>query len=370
MPPGRVGSRRGLPEISYHLLILVAGFAVAMLAFVIALAVGPYGRRGVRFTFGSIALIAFVGSVAWLVVYLGMIEQRRAIEERIAALRTQATASGTLACLERATEALQASCAQSLFASPGAISSAGIYTASRLDAMKAARRYSGPRTPQFDDAVATLERALQEDPFGLAADILVRREGCTAQRCEALSLFSDSGAACGQHPQQDLRRERGALHRGVGSAATGRTADRRAGARDNAERRNPRTDPRQVRAALGGIDPAGEHHDRRTAAARGAGPRREGSPRRAAAGGRSARCGDGGPARAGRDATGSAKEIGPAPAETAKRAALDYAAAVDQIAQRWLAKPAIEEDPRARHPMFGSAIRSGIRIRGRPKTTP
>ena len=180
-----------MPEISYHLLILVAGFAVAALAFVIALAVGPYGRRGVRFTFGSIALVAFVGSAAWLVVYLGMIEQRRAIEDRIAALRTQATASGTLACLERATEALQASCAQSLFASPGAISSAGIYTASRLDAMKAARRYSGPRTPQFDDAVATLERSLQEDPFGLAADILVRREGCTAQRCEAFSLFSD-----------------------------------------------------------------------------------------------------------------------------------------------------------------------------------
>ena len=184
-------SRRGLPEISYHLLILAAGFAVAVLAFVVALAVGPYGRRGVRFTFGSIALIAFVGSASWLVFYLGMIEQRRAIEDRISALRTQAVASGPLACLESAAETLQASCAQSLFASPGAISSAGIYTASRLDAMKAARRYSGPRTPQFDDAVATLERSLQEDPFGLAADILVRREGCTAQRCEELSLFAD-----------------------------------------------------------------------------------------------------------------------------------------------------------------------------------
>jgi hypothetical protein len=180
-----------LPEISYHLLILGGGFAVAALAFVIALAVGPYGRRGVRSTFASIALIAFVGSVAWLVVYLGMIQQRRAIEERIAALRTQAVASGTLACLERATEALQASCAQSLFASPGVISSAGIYIASRLDAMKAARRYSGPRTPQFDDLVAALGRSLQEDPFGLAADILVRREGCTAERCEAFSLFTD-----------------------------------------------------------------------------------------------------------------------------------------------------------------------------------
>jgi hypothetical protein len=180
-----------LPEISHHLLILIVGFAVAAIALVVALAVGPYGRRGVRFTFGSIALIAFVGSVAWLVVYLGMIQQRRAIEERIAVLRTEAMASGALACLERTAEALQASCAQSLFASPGVISSAGIYTASRLDAMKAARRYSGPRTPQFDDAVATLERSLQEDPFGLAADILVRRESCTAQRCDALSLFAD-----------------------------------------------------------------------------------------------------------------------------------------------------------------------------------
>ncbi len=120
-----------------------------------------------------------------------MVEQRRAIEERIVALRSQAMASGPLACLERGAESLQASCAQSLFASPGAISSAGIYTASRLDAMRAARHYSGPRTPQFDDVVVALERSLQEDPFGLAADILVRREGCTAQRCEALSLFAD-----------------------------------------------------------------------------------------------------------------------------------------------------------------------------------
>lgn len=180
-----------MPEISYHLLILIAGFAIAALALVIALAVGPYGRRGVRFMSGLVALVAFVGSAAWLVVYLGMIEQRRAIEEGIAALRAQAMTSGTLACLERATEALQASCAQSLFASPGTISSAGVYTASRLDAMKAARRYGGPRTPQFDDAVAVLERSLQEDPFGLIADVLVRREGCTAQRCDALSLFAD-----------------------------------------------------------------------------------------------------------------------------------------------------------------------------------
>jgi hypothetical protein len=182
-----------LPEISYHLLIVIAGFAVAVLTFVVAVAIGPYGRRGVRAAFGCVSLFAFVASVAWLVLYLGMVEQRRAIENRIAALRAEAMAASTLACLERGVDALQASCAQSLFASPGAVSAAGIHTASRLDAMKAARRYSGPRAPEFDDAVASLEQSLQEDPFGIAADILVRREGCTAQRCDALSLFAHPG---------------------------------------------------------------------------------------------------------------------------------------------------------------------------------
>jgi len=191
MRRGPVDRGADLPEISYHLLILIAGFAVAALALVIAIAVGPYGRRGVRFTFGFIALVAFVGATAWLAVYLGMIEQRRAIEERIAAMRTQAMTSGTLACLERAGATVQESCAQALFASPGVISSAGVYVASRLDTMKLARRYSGPRTVQFDEAVAVLGRSLQEDPFGLTADVLVRREGCTAQRCEALVLFAD-----------------------------------------------------------------------------------------------------------------------------------------------------------------------------------
>lgn len=180
-----------MPEISYHLLILMAGFAVATLALVVALAVGPYGRRGVRLTFGAIALIAFAGSAAWLVVYLGIIQQRRGIEERIAALRAQAMASGTLACLERTGDAVQAACGETLFASPGAISAARLYTTDRLDQLIAAHHYSGPRTRQFDDAAGAVRVSLQEDPFGLTADILMRREGCTEERCPALGLFSD-----------------------------------------------------------------------------------------------------------------------------------------------------------------------------------
>jgi hypothetical protein len=181
-----------LPGISYHLLILMAGFAVAALALAVALAVGPYGRRGVRVTFASISLVAFVGSVAWLVLYLGMIGERRTIETRIAELRAQAMTAGPLACLERTGDTVQAACGQSLFASPGAISAARVYTTVRLDLIIAAARYRGPRTPQFDDAVGTLAHSLQEDPFGLTADVLVRREGCTEQGCPALALFADT----------------------------------------------------------------------------------------------------------------------------------------------------------------------------------
>ena len=54
-----------------------------------------------------------------------------------------------------------------------------------------AARYSGPRTAQFDDAIAAVRRSLQQDPFGLTANILVRREGCTAERCDVIGLFGN-----------------------------------------------------------------------------------------------------------------------------------------------------------------------------------
>jgi|tagenome__1003787_1003787.scaffolds.fasta_scaffold20869799_1 hypothetical protein len=192
MAPGRVPRGAALLEFSPHLLILLGGFAIALLSLFGVFAVGPYGRRGVRFMLGLVALAAFAGSVGYLVLYLGMIDQRRALETRIAELRAQAMTAGPLACLERTDDAVQAACAQSLFASPGSISAARVYTTARLDLLTAAHRYSGPRTPQFEELVAALQHSLQEDPFGLTADSLMRRESCTEQRCPSLALFADT----------------------------------------------------------------------------------------------------------------------------------------------------------------------------------
>ena len=195
-------------EYSYHSLILLVGFAVAGLALFGAIAVGPYGRRGVRSTLALLSFAAFVGSAFWLLTYLGLIDQRRAIEARLAELRAQALSPGsTLACLERTGEIVETACAQTLFAAPETLAAANAYTAARLDCVIAAARYTGPRTQQFGDTVAALQRSLQQDPFGLTANMLVRREGCTAERCDAIAAVLRSGARLGQHPPEDIRGE-------------------------------------------------------------------------------------------------------------------------------------------------------------------
>lgn len=179
-------------EFSNHILLLVGGVAVAGLAAFGAIAVGPYGRRGVRLTLVFLSFVALLGSALWLVAYFGWIEQRHAIEARLSELRAQAlSASSTLACLEGAGGTVETACEHAVFATPESLAAADLYTTTRVDLLASAARYSGPRTPQFDEAVSALQRSLEQDPFGLTANTLVRRTGCTAARCDALAMFAD-----------------------------------------------------------------------------------------------------------------------------------------------------------------------------------
>jgi len=178
-------------EYSHHSLIVLAGFAVAALALFGAIAVGPYGRRGVRPVLVLISFAAFAGSAFWLFSYLGMIDQRRAIEARLAELRAQALSPGSaFACLERTGAIVETACAQTLFAAPETLAAANAYTAARLDALTAAVQFSGPRTQQFAETVQATQQSLQQDPFGLTANVLVQR-GCTAQGCNAVAVLFD-----------------------------------------------------------------------------------------------------------------------------------------------------------------------------------
>jgi hypothetical protein len=136
--------------------------------------------------------VAFLGSAFWFTIYLGFIEQRRAIEIRLSELRGQVLSAGSpLACLERSGDIVEAACAQTLFATPETLAAANVYTAARLELLTAASRYAGPRTPQFDEGIDALRISLQQDPFGLTANILTLRRGCTGTRCDDIAIFHD-----------------------------------------------------------------------------------------------------------------------------------------------------------------------------------
>ena len=148
--------------------------------------------RAVRLTLAILAFAAFLGSALWLVPYFGWIEQRRAIEARLSELRAQAlSASSTLACLEGAGDTIEKACEQTVFATPESLAAANFYMTTRFDVLTSAARYSGPRTPQFDEAITALQRSLEQDPFGLTANTLALRTGCTAERCDAIAMFGE-----------------------------------------------------------------------------------------------------------------------------------------------------------------------------------
>lgn len=177
---------------AYHSLVPLLGIAVAGLTLVGAIAVGPYGRRGVRLLLATVSFAAVLGVAFWFLSYVDLVEQRRSIETRLFELRGQALSAGSpLACLERTGDAVEAGCAHTLFAAPETLAAAKLYTAARLDLLVAATRYPGPRTPQFDEAVATMKRALQDDPFGLTAHSLTLRESCTVERCDVIASLPD-----------------------------------------------------------------------------------------------------------------------------------------------------------------------------------
>ena len=179
-------------NLSYHVIALLAGIAVAVLTLLGAVAVGPYGRRGIRLSLGTISFAAFLGTAYWFTIYLGYIQERRAIEVSLSELRAQALSPGSpLGCLERASEVLETACAQAIFATPEALAAANVYTASRLDLLGTIARYSGPRTAQFDDAVVSLRISLEQDPFGLTAKVLMLRYGCSVDRCDAIRMFHE-----------------------------------------------------------------------------------------------------------------------------------------------------------------------------------
>ncbi|RXH06867.1 hypothetical protein, partial [Bradyrhizobium guangzhouense] len=108
--------------------------------------------------------------------------------------RTQATVTATLpalACLDDlAGDAVAVGCEKALFGAPDTAAAAVAYTAARIDRLTAlGDAATADKSLTLDTKV--LRKALEHDRFGLVAQVLVTRDGCTQFDCAAFRSLTD-----------------------------------------------------------------------------------------------------------------------------------------------------------------------------------
>jgi len=147
----------------------------------------------------AVALVA-AGAFAVSVVLDRMaaesgVAERRALLSRAAELDRAAMAPGSaLACLDAgAGETVETTCEKAVFADARSVAAAVAYTAARLALLKDAFDLAQRGDAAALHAFAGARRALELDRFGLVAQVLTQREGCTVEQCPAFVALSDSG---------------------------------------------------------------------------------------------------------------------------------------------------------------------------------
>ena len=147
------------------------------------------------------AALALVAAITWM-AQRDRSEQRPAteiampaapMESRIADLKARTQVPGSiLACLNTSLgDVVDAGCERSIFANPETIAAASAFAADRLSVLADSQNSAGARSPQVERALDGLRRAVEQDRFGLVANMLAVQEGCTADRCDHLAMLRD-----------------------------------------------------------------------------------------------------------------------------------------------------------------------------------
>jgi hypothetical protein len=184
------------PEVGNSALRLwVASGSAALLVFACALAI-EWTRT--RASVAVVLLAAVLGAtLTWAFLGPSLRDQgaeRRVLEMRAAQLDTQALAPGSpLACLDgMAADTVEAACERAIFTSPAAVASAISYVAARLALLADVVTYDRMNGRTTDDLLRPLRQSLEADRFGFVAHVLAVRDGCTSDRCAALTLLPDA----------------------------------------------------------------------------------------------------------------------------------------------------------------------------------
>jgi hypothetical protein len=169
------------------LLVLMTAFAIA--------------RTGARRALTGLLVVAALGVGAWIVwswsgrsAESERAAQRQSLEQRAATLAANARAPGlALACLGgMAGEQVEAACERSVFATPDTVASAVNYVAAEIalvsDALEAERRNNA----NYDAVITPILHGLESDRYGIVAHVMLQRENCAPDQCDALELFQDA----------------------------------------------------------------------------------------------------------------------------------------------------------------------------------
>ncbi len=171
--------------------------AGALAALIVVGAVMVWRRAPGRWLLPFAALLLAAVAATALVDRLTHAEraaERSALLARAAALERSALQPGSaLACLDAgAGETVENACEKAVFASPQAAAAAVAYMRARLQLLHDAAALAGDA--QITAALAASRRAIALDRYGVAAQVLARRDGCTAVQCPAFALIGDSTA--------------------------------------------------------------------------------------------------------------------------------------------------------------------------------
>jgi hypothetical protein len=178
----------------------VAGALAALFVVFIVIAVrraasGGGARLLIPLTAIAVVAIAVIGILERMATNERMAEQRALLSRHTQLSMSAVTPGSALACLDGAAgEQIEAACEKAVFADAQSAASAVAYIGARLsllsDVFAAARHGS----PDLQAALASTRRAIELDRYGVAAHVLAERDGCTADRCAAFTMFQDTAA--------------------------------------------------------------------------------------------------------------------------------------------------------------------------------
>jgi hypothetical protein len=146
----------------------------------------------------SATFLALVVTVAWVgserVAARERTEERRALLTRAQDLAKEAAMPGSvLACLDAvAGETVEGACERALFARPETVAGATTYTAARLALLSDGIDYAVRTNTSCEGVLPGLRAGLEADRFGFVAQVLASQYGCTADNCNAFTLFRET----------------------------------------------------------------------------------------------------------------------------------------------------------------------------------